>query len=129
MFLRNTFSKFFPHLVFSRHIRIRDTIAVVVSVVQWYNTLFTAFLVTRFFWRAHHTSGLSSNPGLFILEGNYREKLRWVVGGGGVFAIGTLVSSKIDSSKFYYCEKSVNLHSCSVSCWVYHGKSSRALCE
>jgi hypothetical protein len=30
--------------------------------------------------------------------------------------------SKIDSWKFYYCEKSVNLHSCSIICCQYHGR-------
>jgi hypothetical protein len=67
---------------------------------------FSAFLVTLFFWRAHHTSGLSSNPGLFILEGNDRENsyVLWLVGWGGGGAIGTLAGSKTDSFKFYYCE-------------------------
>ncbi len=43
--------------------------------------------------------------------------------------IVTLAGSKIDSSKFYYFEKSVNLHSCSRICWLYHDKSSRSSCE
>jgi hypothetical protein len=33
--------------------------------------------------------------------------------------IVTLAGSKINSSKFYYCEKSVNLHSCSLIGWLY----------
>jgi hypothetical protein len=31
----------------------------------------------------------------------------------------------VDSSKFYYCEKSENLHSCSLLCWLSHGKTSK----
>jgi hypothetical protein len=30
----------------------------------------------------------------------------------------TQAGSRIDSSKFYYCEKSENLHSCSLSFWL-----------
>ncbi len=41
-------------------------------------------------------------------------------------SIVTQAGSKIDSSKFYYCEKSEDLHSCSLICWLYHGKSSKA---
>ncbi len=41
-------------------------------------------------------------------------------------SIVTLADSKIDSFKFYYCEKSENLHSCSFIYWLYHFKSSKA---
>jgi hypothetical protein len=34
--------------------------------------------------------------------------------------IVAMAGSKIDISKFYYCEKSVNLHSCSTKCCQYH---------
>jgi hypothetical protein len=30
----------------------------------------------------------------------------------------TQAGSRIDSYKFYYCEKSENLHSCSLLCWL-----------
>ncbi len=32
----------------------------------------------------------------------------------------------VDPGRFQVWEKSVNLHSCYLTCWLYHGKSSRA---
>ncbi len=38
--------------------------------------------------------------------------------------IVNLAASKIDRSKFYYCEKSVNLHICYLICWLLTAKFS-----